>query len=100
MAKAIEEWELRLSRSAAHGKEFELSARFKIFALSLLAAGRAREYFEMWESEVPKDEKGYCALRDKLKEYSKRTQLESKIGKTGGDAMDCDAVSDVEAGAD
>ena len=92
MAAAIEEWEMRLHRLAAHGKEYELNVMFKIIALRFLTVGRAREYYEMWESEVSKDEKGYNALKNKIKEYSKRKQLENKYNKAGSDAMDCDVV--------
>jgi hypothetical protein len=95
IAQAIEEWEMRLTRLAAHGKEYELNAMFKIIALRSLTTGRAREYFEMWESEVSKDEIGYGKLRDKIKEYSKRKQLESRVGKTG-ELMDCDACDENE----
>ncbi len=74
--------------TSAHSKEYELNAIFRIIALRFLTAGRAREYYEMRESEVSKDEKGYNPLRGKIKEHSKRKQLENKVGKSGGDPMD------------
>ncbi len=47
IAQPIEEWEMRLNRLAAHGKEYELNAIFKNIALRYLTVGRARECFEL-----------------------------------------------------
>ena len=92
IAAAVEEWEEKMKRLGAHGREYELSPMFKIIALGCLTVGRAREYFEMWEAETRKDEDGFNTLKNKIKEYSKKKNLDNRA-KKGDDPMDCDAIS-------
>ena len=59
LAGYLDDWEEKMKRVASHGKAYELSPMFKMIALRLLTTGRAREYYEMWEAEIDKDEDGY-----------------------------------------
>ncbi len=51
LAEHVEMWHDKMSRLEAHGDEFKLVPVFKITALSMLVAGKAKEYFDLREAD-------------------------------------------------
>ena len=51
LAEAVDSWLDRMRRLELHGSDYRLPPLFKINALRMLMTGKAKEYFDMWESE-------------------------------------------------
>ncbi len=50
LAEHVEMWQDKMRRLESHGKEFKLAPVFKINALRMLMASKAKEYFDLWEA--------------------------------------------------
>ena len=86
-----------MRRLEAHGDEFKLAPVFKINALRMLMAGKAKEYFDLWEADRDTTDlaKSYEELLTKVKDYSRRRKLDSSAKEKmqhGGEPMDVGAV--------
>ncbi len=51
LAEHVEMWQDGMRRLEAHGDEFKLATVFKIDALRMLMAGKAKQYFDLWEAD-------------------------------------------------
>ena len=47
VAEAIEQWELKVNRSARHGDEYRLTETYKKIALKQILVGRTLQHFEL-----------------------------------------------------
>ena len=90
-------WQDKMRRSEAHGDEFKLALVFKINTLTMLVAGEAKEYFDLWEADRDSTDqvKSYEELLTKVKDYSRRRKLDSSAKEKmqhGVDPMDVGPV--------
>ncbi len=51
LTEHVETWQDKMRRSEAHGDELKLAPIFKINALRMRVAGKAKEYFVLWEAD-------------------------------------------------
>ena len=51
LAEYVEMWQGKMRRLEAHGEELKLAPFFNINALSIVMAGNAKEYFDLWEGD-------------------------------------------------
>ena len=98
LAESIDGWLDKLRRQEAHGDAYKLAAVFKLDALRTLTAGKAREYFDLWEDDRDNVDaaKSFMELLNKLKDFARRRKLDTVAQKNiqqGGDPMDVGAVT-------
>ena len=97
LADHVEMWQDNMRRLETQGDEFKLAPVFKINALRILVAGKAQEYFGLWEADRDTTHlaKSYEELLTKVKDYSRRRKLDSSAKEKmqhGGDPMDVGAM--------
>ncbi len=97
LAEHVEMWQDKVRRPDAQGDEFKLMPVFKINALRMLMAGRAKKYFDLWETnrDTTDPAKSYEELLTKSKDSARRRKLESSVKEKmryWGDTMDVGAV--------
>ena len=76
LAEHVEMWQDKMRRLEAHGDEFRLAPVFKINAHRMFTAGKAKEFFDLWESDrdTTDQAKSYDELLTKVKGYSRRKE--------------------------
>ena len=78
-----------------HGSQFVLAPLYKVIALQKLMVGRAKEHFDLWETEHKQDaDCGFAKNLDKVRDYSRKAKLESSAtDKKINDPYDVDMNS-------
>jgi hypothetical protein len=99
LAEHLWMWQDKMRRFEARGDQFELANVFKIDALRIVMAGKAEEYFDLWEADRGNTDqaKSYEELLTKVKDYSRSRKLDSSAKEKmqhGGDPMDVGAAGE------
>ncbi len=72
-------WQDQMRRLEAHGDVLKLAPVFKVSALRVLMARKAKNYFDFWEAD--RDTTAQAKVREevltKVKDYSRRRKLGS-----------------------
>ncbi len=63
-----------MRRLEVHGDEFKMPPAYKVKASRMLTAGKAKEYFDLWDADRDDIDpaKSYEELLTKVKGYSRR----------------------------
>jgi hypothetical protein len=86
LAEAVDNRVEKVRRLEAHGSKYALAAVFKVTALRCLMVGKAKEYFELWESEHEADEAGgFEDILNKVKDYARKKKLYSSVSNSKDD---------------
>ncbi len=97
LAEHVEMWQDKMRRLEAHGKQFKLAPMFKISALRLLMAGKAKEYLDLRkvDRDTTDQAKAYDELSANINKYSRIRKLDSSTKEKmqhGSEPMDVGAV--------
>ncbi len=78
-AEHVDMWQDKMQKLEAHGDKFKLIPVFKINALRMLMAGKAKKYFDLWEAARDNMDQAnsHEELLAKVKDYSRRRKLDS-----------------------
>ncbi len=78
LSEHVEIWQDKTRRLEAHGDEFKLAPVFNINVLSMLMAGKDKEYLFSWEAHRDTTDlaKLYEELLTKAKDHSRRRKLD------------------------
>ncbi len=99
LAEHVEMWQAKMRRLEARGDKFKLAPIFKINALSMLIAGKAKECSDLWEADRDTSDvgKSYEELLTKVKDYPRRRKLDTSAKEKmqhAGEPMDVGTVSE------
>ena len=89
MAESVDKWLEGLRLLQSH-KGYRMSIQLRVTALKMLMIGRAKDQFESWEQDMPKnmdndadEDKAWNELLGKVQDYATRRRLEANMKGKG-----------------